>query len=54
MAVINSIELYKFWKFSNGGHGSNLPNWQIIFAFKLQQMSATVPGLFVLVVLIHR
>lgn len=48
MTEIDRIELYKFWKISDSGHGSNLPNWPIIFPFKLQQTSANISGLFVL------
>lgn len=49
MTDIGSIELYKFWKSSDNGHGSNLPNGLIIFALKLQQTSANMSDLFVLV-----
>lgn len=49
MTDTDSLELYKFWKIPDNGHGSNLPNWPIIFAFKWQQMSAYIFGLFVVV-----
>lgn len=49
MTDTDSVELYKFWKISDNGHGSDLPNWPIIFAFNWQQMSAYIFGLFVIV-----